>query len=149
MLFTMLLVAQLVIGLPVSHDDQFIDDLKIALNEYKYTETYEAGQFDCIDTVAITQKILSEKGYNPKMIMRVVEKGEPGESHIWLAVPDSHGSYAFVETTIFAFGDYGLGGIVSPPDDEAYRSGILVEDHNQMVKEFGRVPKLLAYVKAS
>jgi hypothetical protein len=103
----------------------FIYNLKMILDSYRYTENYSAGQFDCVETCMITQKVLREHGYQVIIIERLVKVDRPGKSHGWLAVPDGNGGWAFVETTIWHFDKAaGLGGIVYDPQAEGYTSGI-------------------------
>ena len=127
---TLAMEAQYVSGLQSTANMSLVQDLKLILNSSQYSETYEAGKFDCIDTCAITQKILQEHGYKPIMIMRAALKSSSEESHLWLAVPDGVGCYAFIETTIFAFQPYGLGGVVMPEDVRTmgYDQGYIIDD---------------------
>lgn len=132
------LEARYVSDLRPTENMSFVQDLKQILSSQNYSKPYEAGKFDCIDTCAITLRILQEHGYKPVMLMRAAQKNSSEESHLWLVVPDGTGCYAFIETTIFAFQPLGLGGIVMPEDVRAmgYDRGYMIDDLSEMLKCF-------------
>ncbi len=117
-------------GLCPTDDADFIAGLNAILQREHYETPYQAGKFDCIDTCGISKQALEDNGYNPIVLMRAVRKNESGESHLWLAVPDGKGRFAFIETTIFAFDDIGLGGVVIPEDVRTmgYDKGYVITD---------------------
>ncbi|MCK9569478.1 hypothetical protein M0R72_11110 [Candidatus Pacearchaeota archaeon] len=93
-----------------------VGNLKEILGNDSYDKAYQEGVFDCQDSCAITRDVLAKHGYESIAIARLVPKNSSSESHMWLAVPDGAGRYAFVETTIFASGVPALGGVVIPTD---------------------------------
>lgn len=118
-------------GLQPTDNMTLIQDLKQVL-AFKYDEPYQAGVFDCCDTCRICKAALEKARYQPMVLMRAVPVNQEGESHLWLAVPDSAGRYAFVETT--------LPGIVISEDVATfgYDEGYQVEDLPKLLREFGR-----------
>jgi len=129
-------------GLPQSENRTFLDGLKEVLHGSAYTERYQKNRFDCMETTEITLEKLAEAGYQPRLMARLVGKGEVGESHVWLVVPDGAGKWVFIETTsrsedeIFLLGD-----IIPPGDPQGYDSGILVdhpEDLYSCFRSWGR-----------
>ena len=130
--------AQYVSGLHPTCNMSLAQDLRQILDSQNYSEPYKAGTFDCIDTCAITQKVLREHGYGPIIIMRAAMKTSSEESHLWLAVPDGAGCYAFIETTLFAFRPGGLGGVVVPEDVRSmgYDQGYVIDNLKEMLNCF-------------
>lgn len=121
---------QYVSDLQPTENMTLVEDLGRILKNGSYNRTYQAGIFDCQDSCVITHEVLTRHGYRPLFIARLVPKNSSGESHVWLAVPDGVGRYAFIETTLFAFGWPGLGGVVIPEDVRAmgYDRGYIVRD---------------------
>jgi hypothetical protein len=137
-----ILAAMLIIWIATSTELQYVSDLQPTenmtlvknlrdiLDDGSYNNTYQEGVFDCMDSCKITHDVLAQHGYEAVFIARLVPKNSSEESHIWLAVPDGDGRYAFIETTLFAFGVSGLGGVVIPEDVRAmgYDRGYIVRD---------------------
>jgi len=122
-------------------DDMWlIEQLNIVLGTHEYNRSYAPGVFDCIDTVQITSRVLEENGFRPMVLMRAALKSSDDESHLWLAVPDGLGEFAFIETTLFAQDpSAGLGGVVIPEDVESmgYDHGYIVDDMRGLLACFG------------
>ncbi len=120
--------------LPQTENKPFLDGLKAVLHSQSYPEKYQEKEFDCLDTCRICLQVLQEAGYQPRVMARLEEKGAPGESHCWLAVPDGD-EWAFVETTIYAFDPgQGLGGIIPPGDAQGYDEGLMAEDAEEFFR---------------
>jgi hypothetical protein len=119
-----------------------VDELGQTLQNYSYNMTYQEGVFDCIDSCTITYDILVQHGYNPIAVARLVPKNSNEDSHMWLAVPDEAGRYAFIETTLFAFGWDGLGGVVIPEDVQSmeYDRGYIIVLENHYERRLSTTP---------
>ncbi len=63
---------QYVEDLQPTQNMSLVQDLKTILNSYRYTEAYEAGKFDCLESCSITFNVLQDAGYHPRIIMRTV-----------------------------------------------------------------------------
>ncbi len=133
--------------LPATKNMSLIHDIKEILDSYRYTEKYEAGKFDCMESCSITFDVLQKRGYQPRIIMRPVRKDAPGEAHVWLAVPDGEGRYAFIETTIWAFQSAGLGGVVLAEDVSSmkYDCGIMIESPDELAECFGLTERVASH----
>jgi hypothetical protein len=118
-------------------DAELVQYLQNILDSYRYTENYSVGRFDNMDTIVITTRILQDNGFNPSTIARYALKGRSGESHMWLAVPDGGGRFAFIETTAFASGIPTLGKVVDAGASAEYTSGNVLLDPMQAMRCFG------------
>jgi hypothetical protein len=124
-------------GLPLTKDAIFSQNLQDILNGYRYTENYSAGRFDCMDTTIIATRVLQEYGYNPSTMARFVPKGWDGNSHMWLAVSDGKGRFAFIETGANATGQPVLGELVTAEQSTNYASGYVLFNPMRVVQCFG------------
>ncbi len=86
---------------------------------WKYTRAIEPHKFDCSDTSQITWYILSDFGFDPKIMVGQHD----GVNHMWLAVPDHRGNWAMVEC---AFVDLKVLGITV--DENEYCTGTMYDD---------------------
>ena len=121
-------------------DAELVQHLQNILDSYRYTENYSIGKFDNMDAIVITTRILQDNGFNPSTVARFALKGRSGESHMWLAVPDGGGRFAFIETTSFASGIPSLGKVVDAQESqesEEYASGYVLLDPMQAMRCFG------------
>jgi hypothetical protein len=123
--------------LSLTQDAKFSQNLQDILNGYRYTENYSAGRFDCMDTTIIATRVLQEYGYNPSTMARFALKGWDGNSHMWLAVSDGKGRFAFIETCAFALGRPGLGELVSVEQNANYASGYVLFNPMSVLQCFG------------
>lgn len=124
-------------NLPLTRDDNFSLNLQSILDNYRYTENYSAGRFDCMDTCTIATRILQEHGYNPSTMASFALMGSDGGSHMWLSVSDGLGRFAFIETCAFARGRDVLGELVSQEQSAAYSSGYVLVDPMRVMQCFG------------
>lgn len=123
--------------LPLTKDTNFSQNLQDILSGYRYTENYSAGRFDCMDTTIIATRIMQEYGYNPSTLARFALKGWDGDSHMWLAVSDGKGRFAFIETCAFASGKPVMGELVSLEQSANYASGYVLINPMSVVRCFG------------
>lgn len=123
--------------LPLTKDANFSQNLQDILNGYRYTENYSAGRFDCMDTTIIATRILQDYGYNPSTMARFALKGGDESSHMWLAVSDGKGCFAFIETGAFASGRPVLGEMISAEQSANYTSGYVLFSPMRVVVCFG------------
>ena len=118
-----------------------VEDLQSILENGSYNRTYKPGVFDCFDSCNLSERVLAEHGYEPMILMRAALKNSSEESHLWLAVPDGAGQFAFIETTLFAIDPgAGLWGVVIPEDVRAmeYDRGYVIDDLRELARCFGR-----------
>ena len=118
-------------------DAELVQHLQNILDSYRYTENYSTGRFDNMDAIVITTRILQDNGFNPSTIARFALTGRSGESHMWLAVPDGGGRFAFIETAAFASGIPSLGRVVDAQDSAEYNFGYVLLDPMQAMRCFG------------
>jgi len=123
--------------LPLTRDANFSLNLQSILDNYRYTENYSAGRFDCMDTCTIATRILQEHGYNPSTMASFALMGSDGDSHLWLSVSDGLGRFAFIETCAFAGGRDVLGELVSEEQSAAYSSGYVLINPMKVMQCFG------------
>jgi hypothetical protein len=132
---------QYVWGLQPTENMALVEDLRSILENGSYNRAYEPGIFDYFDSCAIAKEVLAGHGHASMALMRAALKNSSEDSHLWLAVPDGSGQFAFIETTLFAFSPaFGLGGVVIPEDVRVmgYDRGYVIEDLGELARCFGR-----------
>ena len=90
-----------------------------------------------MDTTIISTRILQDYGYNPSTMARFALKGWDGGSHMWLAVSDGKGRFAFIETCAFDSGRSRLGEVVSAEQSANYASGYVLSNPMSVIQCFG------------
>jgi hypothetical protein len=123
--------------LSLTRDTNFSQNLQAILSGYRYTENNTAGRFDCMDTTVIATRILQEYGYNPATMARFALKGWDEDSHMWLAVSDGKGRFAFIETCAFATDRQVLGELVPAEQSAQYASSYVLSNPMKVMQCFG------------
>jgi len=131
---------------PSNISQTWLGNLENVLGEYEYGKTYQENVFDCSNTTQIAWSILTNKGFDARLMMSY--KGHPLDPHIWVVVkyPYEPERYLAIETanTNQAKILEHLGRIVQ---DEKYYEGIMYNTSIQYSRLHPNEGMWLAVVK--
>ena len=130
--------AQDVSHIPLTDNLTTINEINTLLHAYRFDTPYAVGEFDCMESSYAVWSLLREHGYDARVMYRIVPIWSFDDSHAWCVVRVDD-AYAVIETTLWAGGYDGIGGVVIPEDAEKYKTdtGYMTDEPREYLNGYG------------